>query len=242
MAGRKFWLTVTGLTLLADIALIAVVWELHDSRTHQLFGDLVSRVERSDSAIALTFDDGPTAGFTDEVLDILAGTGTRATFFVIGSDVERHPEEARALVAAGHELGNHSWSHRPLVLRTPETVWQEIVRTDSLIRAVGHTGPIHFRPPYGKKLVVLPWLLDALDRTTVMWDVEPESDPDVASDAARIRDHVLENVAPGSIILLHPFFEARRPTLDALPGLIRDLRSRGYRFVTVSELISDANG
>lgn len=212
-------------------------WRLHKSRTHQLFGERVRRVETPDSLVALTFDDGPTPGFTDEVLEILGRTGTPATFFVVGSSVEASPAAAAALAAAGHELGNHSYSHRVMVGRTPAWVTREIARTDSLIRAAGYRGPIHFRPPYGKRLVVLPWVLSRMDRTTVLWDIEPESFREVAADPDRIRAHVLERVRPGSIILLHPFFEARRPTLEALPGLIEELRVRGYRPVTVSELL-----
>jgi chitin deacetylase len=190
--------------------------------------------------VALTFDDGPTPGFTGEVLEILHRAGARATFFVVGSNVEQWPADARAMVAAGHELGNHSYSHGRLVLKSPWLVRSEVLRTDSLIRTAGYTGEIHFRPPNGKKLVVLPWVLSRLGTRTVLWDIEPESFGAVARDPGRIREHVLERVAPGSVILLHPFFESRRPTLTALPGLIEDLQERGYRLVTVSELIDGA--
>ncbi|MEJ2503232.1 MAG: polysaccharide deacetylase family protein [Gemmatimonadota bacterium] len=234
----KRWIPGVAGTLIVMGLLTAGAWRLHESRTHQLFGELVPRVETADSLVALTFDDGPTPGFTQDVLGILDRAGTRATFFVVGSDVEANPDEAAALVAAGHELGNHSYAHRHMVGRSPAFVTREITRTDSLIRAAGYAGPIHFRPPYGKRLIVLPWVLSRLDRTTVLWDIEPESYPDVARDPDRIREHVLARVAPGSIILLHPFYEARRPTLEALPRLIEDLRDRGYRPVTVSELLA----
>lgn len=224
------------LVLLALVCLGA--WKLHKSRSYQLFGELIRRVETSDSVIALTFDDGPTPGFTQEVLDLLESTGARATFFVIGSNVERWPVDARALVEAGHELGNHSYSHRQLVLKSPAFIRSEILRTDSLIRAAGHAGEIHFRPPYGKKLVALPWILSRLGTRTVLWDIEPESFEAVAGDPVRVREHVLDRVSPGSIILLHPFYESRRPTLNALPGLIEELQASGYRFVTVSELLN----
>jgi peptidoglycan/xylan/chitin deacetylase (PgdA/CDA1 family) len=232
----KRWIRGVAVALLL-LVLLAGTWRLHKSRTYQLFGELVRRVETPDSLVAITFDDGPTPGFTDEVLEILGRTGTPATFFVVGSSVEENPDQAAALVAAGHELGNHSYSHRVMVGRSPGFVTREIARTDSLIRTAGYAGPIHFRPPYGKRLVVLPWVLSRTDRTTVLWDIEPESDPAVARDPDSILTHVLERVAPGSIILLHPFFEARRPTLEALPRLIDELRARGYRPVTVSELL-----
>lgn len=226
------------------VLLLAVVgrsgWKLHKSRSYQVFGELIQRVETSDSAVALTFDDGPTPGFTAEVLEILERAGVRATFFVVGENLERWPSESRALVEAGHELGNHSYSHHTLVLRGPASVRSEVVRTDSLIRAAGYAGEIYFRPPYGKKLFVLPWVLSRLGTTTVMWDIEPESFAAVARDPVRLREHVLERVSPGSIILLHPFLESRRPTLEALPALIEELQERGYRMVTVSELLEGA--
>jgi peptidoglycan/xylan/chitin deacetylase (PgdA/CDA1 family) len=231
------WLVGGLIALLVLLALAAGAWRLHKSRSYQLFGELIDRVETPDSVVALTFDDGPTAGFTDEVLEILERADARATFFVIGSNMALWPDEGRALVEAGHELGNHSYTHGRMVLRSPAFVRSEVVRTDSLIRAAGYTGVIRFRPPYGKKLVALPWVLSRLGVQTVMWDIEPESYQAVASDPARIREHVLERVSPGSIILLHPFFESRRATLEALPSLIEALQSRRYELVTVSELL-----
>lgn len=236
----KQWLAGGVVVLLLLIVLGLGGWRLHKSRSYQLFGELVQRVETADSVVALTFDDGPMPGFTDEVLEILDRTGARATFFVVGSNVERWPADVRAMAAAGHELGNHSYSHGRLLLKSPASIRSEVLRTDSLIRGTGHTGEIHFRPPYGKKLVVLPWVLSRLGTRTVLWDIEPESFGTVARDPDRIREHVLERVAPGSIILLHPFFENRRPTLSALPGLIEGLQEGGYRLVTVSELIDGA--
>jgi peptidoglycan/xylan/chitin deacetylase (PgdA/CDA1 family) len=161
----KRWIRGVVVALLL-LVLLAGTWRLHKSRTYQLFGELVRRVETPDSLVAITFDDGPTPGFTDEVLEILGRTGTPATFFVVGSSVEENPDQAAALVAAGHELGNHSYSHRTLVLKGPSSVRSEVVRTDSLIRAAGYTGEIHFRPPYGKKLFVLPWVLSRLCGTS----------------------------------------------------------------------------
>jgi peptidoglycan/xylan/chitin deacetylase (PgdA/CDA1 family) len=236
----KRWLAGGAVVLLLLFVMGLSGWRLHKSRSYQLFGELVQRVETTDSVVALTFDDGPTKGFTAEVLRILDRAGARATFFVVGSNVERWPEDASAMVEAGHEIGNHSYSHGTLVLRGPASVRSEVLRTDSLIRAAGHTGEIHFRPPYGKKLIVLPWVLSRLGTRTVLWDIEPESFQDVATDPARIREHVLERVSPGSIILLHTFFESRRSTLNALPDLIAELQDRGYRLVTVSELLAGA--
>jgi peptidoglycan/xylan/chitin deacetylase (PgdA/CDA1 family) len=138
-------------------------------------------------------------------------------------------------VEAGHEVGNHTATHRRMVLVGGGTVAEEIERTDDAIRAAGYDDEITFRPPYGKKLVALPRYLADHDRTTVMWDVEPDSG---ASDADAIVRTALEETRPGSIILLHVMYPARESSLAAVPGIVEGLRAEGYRFVTVSELLA----
>ena len=222
------------------VALLAVArgaWEISSSRTFQLFGESVSRVETMDSVVALTFDDGPTAAVTDTLLAMLRAEDVRATFFFTGAEMTEHPELAPRYLAAGHELGNHTYSHRRMLLRSPAFIRREIEDTDSLIRAAGQRGPVLFRPPYGKKLVGLPWYLSRTGRTSVMWDVEPDSDPEVVASADRIVAHVERSVRPGSIVLLHVMYPSRREVLASVPGIIDALRGRGYGFVTVSELI-----
>jgi peptidoglycan-N-acetylglucosamine deacetylase len=212
-------------------------WRLSNARSIQLLGTLVHRVDVSDSVVALTFDDGPTPDATLRVLNDLAGEDVRATFFLNGSSMAEHPAATRALVAAGHEIGNHSYSHPAMLGLSQERIEHEIERTDQLIREAGYGGPIHFRSPYGKKLVALPLYLSRTGRTNVLWDVEPETDPAVGRDPALIVDHVLEHVRPGSIILLHVMTRTREPSLAAVPEIVRELHARGYRFVTVSELL-----
>lgn len=229
------------LALLALLILATAAWKIHKSRTFQLMGTLVPRVETTDSLVALTFDDGPTPRFTQQILSILGEKDVPATFFLVGSALERFPEEARLLAEAGHELGNHSYTHRHMVLRRLSTVEEEVERTDRALRALGYTGPIHFRAPYGKRLVVLPYYLKRTGRVHVLWDVEPESYREVARDSARIVEHVVERVRPGSIVLLHPFFESRRESVKAVPAIIEELERRGYRFVTVSELMANSD-
>jgi peptidoglycan/xylan/chitin deacetylase (PgdA/CDA1 family) len=226
------------LALLAGLAAAAGLWQLSNARRFQLFGEIVARVATADPVVALTFDDGPTPRYTAEVLALLRAYDARATFFVTGREVAAHPDAARQIVADGHELGNHSYSHPRLVLKTPARIRDEVERTDAAIRRAGYEGPIHFRPPYGKKLVGLPLHLARTGRTTVMWDVEPESYPAVAEDAGRIAAHVLERVRPGSIVLLHVMYDSRAASRAALPLILDGLRQRGYRPVTVSELLA----
>lgn len=221
---------------LAVIMVIAVGgYYLVNSRSFQLAGQLVERIDTSDKIVALTLDDGPTTVASD-VLRILADADVPATFFLNGRDLAAHPDLGRAIAAAGHEIGNHTYSHRRMVFASPETVVAEVERTDEEIRRTGYRGPITFRPPYGKKLWTLPHYLSEHDRTTVTWDVEPDSAQDANAD--QIVAETVDAVRPGSIILLHVMYEGRAASRAAIPRIIDELRADGYRFVTVSDLIT----
>lgn len=238
---RLFRVAAAGTLILLVLLLIAnASWKLSNSRKHQLFGELVTRVATNDSLVALTFDDGPITHRTDSVLEILADSNVKATFFAIGSALRERPDIAARIVAAGHELGNHSYSHKRLVLKSPWYVRREIETTDSLIRAAGYRGTIHFRPPYGKRLVVLPWILSREDRPVILADLEPDSDARRARDAGEIVEYVTARVRPGSIILLHVETPSRKAGREALPQLIGALHGAGFRFVTLSELLARA--
>jgi peptidoglycan-N-acetylglucosamine deacetylase len=230
----RMLLRVAAIVLVAVLLLGVAAYRLHDSRTKQLFGELVAAVTTTERVVALTFDDGPVAPHTDSILELLRREQVRATFFVIGSAVARQPELARRIVGDGHELGNHSFSHRPLLLTSPRTIRREVETTDSLIIAVGGGPQVHFRPPYGKRLIVLPWYLARTGRTTVLWSIEPDT---WHRDHAAMVQHVADNVRPGTIILLHVEIGSRVEERAALPLIIHELKRRGYRFVTVSELM-----
>jgi len=224
---------------LVTVLLVAIsAWRLSRSREFQVLGHLVRRVETVTPVVGLTFDDGPLPGFTEEILDALRAEGVRATFFVTGEALEEHAAQARLIVAEGHELGNHSYSHRRMVGVSYAFVREEVERTDELIRAAGYAGEIYFRPPYSKRLLVLPYYLSRTGRTTILCDVEPESYPEIAADAEKIVQHVVGQARPGSIILLHVMNASRSESVRAVPAIIQALRNKGYTFVTVSELLA----
>ena len=235
MSTGKRVVLIAVMALLGLSVTAVTAWRLHKSRTIQLMGVLVTSVQTTDSVVALSFDDGPSAPYTDSILALLAGYHVPATFFVMGTALERHAALARRMVEQGHELGNHSFSHRRMVLLSQRTIRHEVEATDSLIRNAGYTGPIHFRPPYGKRLVGLPWYLARTNRTTVLWTLEPDTRYRTATDMTR---HVLDGIRPGSIILMHVELPVRREERAALPRIIEGLRERGYRFVTVSQLLA----
>jgi peptidoglycan/xylan/chitin deacetylase (PgdA/CDA1 family) len=212
-------------------------FHLARSRTVQLFGRIVPRVETGERLVALTFDDGPAPEPIEEVLAVLASRGVRSTFFVNGANLERHPELGRRLLAAGHELGNHTYAHERMVLKSPAFIRSEVERTDALIRAAGQDGAILFRPPYGWKLVGLPWHLARTGRTTVTWDIDADAPP-AGRDARQIVASCLPRVRPGSIVLMHPWYAGRAPSRQALPVLVDLLQADGFRLVTVRELLA----
>jgi peptidoglycan/xylan/chitin deacetylase (PgdA/CDA1 family) len=232
---KKRYVIALGIGLV--IVTLIVLFQISKSRTFQFFGQLTNRVDTSEKVVALTFDDGPTVGPTDEVLAMLARENVKATFFVIGGELRENLNEAKKIVAAGHELGNHSYSHERMFLVTPSFVANEVESTDKLIRDAGYQGQIHFRPPYGKKLFALPYYLSKTGRRTITWDVEPESSPAIAADADKMTEYVLSQTQPGSIIIMHVMYSSRKESLKAVPKIIAGLKQRGYSFKTVSELL-----
>ena len=226
------------ITFIILFSIIFGLWKLSNSRTYQITGELISRVELTDSLVALTFDDGPTKEYTDDILDVLNSHEVPATFFLTGREIQQNRAEAERIVRAGHQVGNHSYSHPQMVLKSPSFISDELTQTDAVIREIGYDGEIYFRPPYSKKLFLLPWELSKRGQTSVTWDIEPESYPEVRQSAETIADHVEEKVSPGSIILLHVMYGPREESRQAVPLIIERLRNKGYRFVTVSELIN----
>lgn len=225
-------------TFASALIVVSIAWQVSKSRGFQLIGRPIVRADTERKIVALTLDDGPNPEYTAEVLSILRQHGARATFFVTGGALAHHAGHGRAIVRDGHELGNHSYSHTRMIGSSLSFIEAEIESTDRLIRTAGHTGPIHFRPPYGKKLLALPYYLSKTNRTSVLWDIEPESYPEVAASPERIVAYVLKRVRPGSIILLHVMHHSRETSRQALPGILASLQARDYEVVSLSELMS----
>lgn len=227
------------LFLFIIIAVSVTIWEVSKARSFQLFGEIISRVETTDKVIALTFDDGPwNTKYTRVVIDNLDSLNVKATFFLNGRGIKSNRISAQKLVSAGHQIGNHAYSHNRLVFKGLDEIKNEIDSTNKLIRSIGYEGEIYFRPPHGKKLVVLPYYLQQQGIVSVTWDVEPESYANVKLSGSAIAKHVLDNSKSGSIILLHVLGRNNQAARNALPDIVNGLRSKGFQFVTVSELLS----
>ena len=224
------------LAVLACLSVLAAVYWLMNTRCFQLVGELVCRGDGRRAQVALTFDDAPLPQTTEAVLATLAEKQVRGTFFAIGTQMAAQPQLARRIVAEGHQLANHSWSHPRFLLKSPAFIARELDDTQAQIRAAGYRGKVFFRPPYGKKLLGLPWALRQRGMTTVMWDVN--ADRFRAQGVAAMAAQTVAAARPGSIILLHPFCAAEcAADRAALPLIIDGLRARGLEPVTVAELL-----
>lgn len=189
------------------------------------------RVKPGEKVFALTFDDGPWPRYTREILQMLAAADIKATFFMVGQEVRAHSEIAREVRDAGHAIGNHSWSHPS----RPRSAVAQVRNTDNEIKRVLGFAPNLFRPPYGilkngmarqamkEKQTVVMWSADAYD-----WK---------RPGAQRIANRIVRQASPGGIALMHDGGGNRSQTVAALPIIISTLRARGYRFVTVPELL-----
>ncbi|TVR13393.1 MAG: polysaccharide deacetylase family protein [Phormidium sp. GEM2.Bin31] len=185
-----------------------------------------------DRAIALTFDDGPSP-YTAQILDILRDHDILASFFVLGRVLSTYPELLQRIVAEGHILGNHTWSH-PYVVKSDALAYQEIEQTAELIYQYTRVRTQLFRPPGGYLNNALTPYAAAQNYAITMWSVD-SSDYFLPRDG--IIERVLNGIHPGAIVLFHDGGGPRHHTVAALPVIIKELRERGYEFVTVPELM-----
>lgn len=195
----------------------------------------------NEAVVALTFDDGPNPVYTPQVLDILEAYNAKATFFVTGTSVSRHPEIARQIVTHGHEIANHSMHHEyKLPFLLPHQLFHDYRVTQDTIYNTTGVVPRLYRAPHGR---ISPWMGLILHRagaTIIGWDIWPKDLQGPAAEA--LVQRTLDQVKPGSIILLHDGLDLnqkanRDMVVQALPHLIEELQGLGYRFATVSELL-----
>ena len=183
--------------------------------------------------IAMTFDDGPSATLTPKLLDLLAAHHIKATFFVIGENVAEHPEIVARAAREEHEIGNHSWSHPNLGKMSGDGVRSQLQRTDDAIKSATGKRPTLMRPPYGSITARQKrWIHDEFGYQIILWDVDPYDWK--RPGPAVVRNRILKETQPGSIVLSHDIHPG---TIEAMPSTFDALEAKGFKFVTVSELI-----
>jgi peptidoglycan/xylan/chitin deacetylase (PgdA/CDA1 family) len=186
--------------------------------------------------IALTFDDGPNATLTPKLLDLLATRHLKATFFVVGQNAADHPDILKRAVREGHEIANHSWSHPNLGKMSDEAVRRELQKTDDAIVAAIGKRPTLMRPPYGSITAQQKrWIHAEFGYRIIIWDVDPldwkRPGPSV------VTSRILKETHPGSIVLAH---DIHPPTIEAMPATFEQLQKKGFKSVTVTELLAMA--
>ena len=204
--------------------------------------------------MALTFDDGPNPPYTDRILDVLRQERVRATFFVVGRAAAAYPRTLARIARDGHEIGNHTWDHPHMIVESRATMRAELLRTDAAIARVTGKRPTLMRPPFGARDFAVIGEAAKLGYRVVMWSVPLPKDWEQPGDATIAR-RVIERVEDGSIIVLHDGNRGilcgrdrhttahdcdRTQEVAATREIVDALHARGYRFVTVPQLVRDA--
>jgi len=192
----------------------------------------VTHGDRTRREIALTFDDGPHPEYTPKLLSLLGRANVKATFFMVGELAEGRPDLVKQVVAAGHCVGNHTYHHVKLTAVPIGTAAAEIKACGNVLRDITGCPPNWFRPPGGRTDTDVLLAARALGYRMVLWDVFPADSR--SPGRSTIRRRVLDEASPGSIVLMH---DGIQQTLDVLPGIVAILRARGYRFVTLDEML-----
>ncbi|MCP4049258.1 MAG: polysaccharide deacetylase family protein [bacterium] len=197
---------------------------------------------RDTRKVALTFDDGPKHKYTNLILDILKELSVKATFFVVGKECGMNPDLVYRIYAENHELGNHTYSHYRLDTLSREKIETEILSTSEIIKSITGREVTCFRPPGGKYNKYVLKVLNKHKIKMIMWDVNANdyvhSSPFYGiggeNPAKKVYDRIVSGVRNGSIILMH---NGGNESIKALPDIIRKLRSDGYEFITLSEMM-----
>lgn len=223
------WTMVVSLVLFVAI----VAWGSFDIRQNFFLRSLSKQTLPAGKTVALTFDDGPTE-FTPEFLALLKKTDAKVTFFCIGRQVEKHPAILAQIMADGHEIGNHTFSHlhRTGFMGTQDLV-TEIKSCDRALQKAGNVETQLYRPPFGVTNPNIAKAVQSTGKISIGWNVR--SLDTVIKDEKQIAQRVLNKIQPGSIVLMH---DTSLKSLKALEILLLNLKQQGYRFVTVSTLLN----
>jgi peptidoglycan/xylan/chitin deacetylase (PgdA/CDA1 family) len=228
-------------------------YEAVEAPGNQLFGQTLVAGSPTEREIALTFDDGPNPPYTDRILDVLKAEHAPATFFVVGRAAAAYPETLRRIAREGHAIGNHTWDHKHMIVESTAVMRSELLRTAAVIARITGVHTTLMRPPFGARDFAVIGEAHKLGYRVVMWSVPLPKDWEQPGDAT-ISRRVVDAATDGSIIVLHDGNEGilcsrdRRPAHDCDRGqdvaatreIIESLRARGFRFVTIPQLIADA--
>ncbi|ADL69455.1 polysaccharide deacetylase [Thermoanaerobacterium thermosaccharolyticum DSM 571] len=216
---------------------------LNRSNRNELFNspipinsNIFSINKKAGKIVALTFDDGPSKEFTKKYVDVLKSLNVKATFFVVGKMAEKNPALLKYIADNGNEIGLHSYSHQYMPKMSPQQIIDELYKTQAIIVNATGIKPDLFRPPYGAFNNTLLKIANALGLHVVLWTVDPDDwkNPGISN----IINTTVSKTSHGSVILMH---EGKAETLAALPQIVERLKSKGYSFATIPELMNAGN-
>lgn len=235
---RTFLLMCAGLVFVG-ISLGAINFGLHPNmHLWKQQKIVITDVPISKKIVALTFDDGPDPSYTPVVLDVLKKYDARATFFILGIRAEKHPDIIKRMAREGHEVGNHSYSHRDFGKKDDtDYMLMEIRRANDIIYRLSGQKSVLFRPPGGYLSNALIDLVKKEKLTIAYWSYIQDTKDWKGSSAESIANHLIKNIKPGQIIILHDGCNNGMETARAVNIVLDKLSRDGWRFVTVSELI-----
>ena len=183
--------------------------------------------------IALTFDDGPGI-YTNKLLSYLDNYKAKTTFFMIGPNAQRYPSIVKRIFEGGHQIGNHTWSHPSLPGLSSEQVQKEISSTNNILQGITGVKPTTLRPPYGATNAAVQRVVSNLGMSSILWSVDTRDWADRNSNI--VCNRAISNARPGAIILMH---DIHQTSVDAVPCILQNLSSQGYKFVTVDKLLGN---
>jgi peptidoglycan-N-acetylglucosamine deacetylase len=203
---------------------------------YSTYAEILWHGNRNLPEVALTFDDGPGAQYTPQVLDVLKKYGVKATFFVLGENIEKNTGIVSREAAEGHEIGNHTYTHLEEKRSDVDFMRNEIINTNILIKKFTGRAPKYFRPPYGLENWRFLDEAELLNYSIILWTVDVRDwDPLVTRDD--ISTQIVKEARNGSIILLHDGGTSREAMIEALPAVIDGLRQKGLSLVTIDEMV-----
>ncbi len=241
---------MAGLVLVLLAILLLFAYQYFEQPMSQRFGETVTSGPVNQKVVALTYDDGPNPPYTGAILSVLEKEHVHATFFVVGRAVAADPADIRREMRDGDAIGNHTWDHRHLVVMTRTQIRSSVQRTEDAIYAITRQRTRIMRPPFGARDWPVMQVMRKMHYTVVMWSVPLAKDWEYPP-ATVIASRELKRIRAGSIIVLHdgnrgllckqrrlnPHICDRNRDIEATRIIVQTLRRRGFRFLTIPELI-----
>ena len=223
--------------IISCVIMLVILLNIFNADVFAETSNVYHKIESTDKKIALTFDDGPHPRKTREILEILDEYGIQATFFVIGQNAVNYPDTMKLLVESGCEIGNHTYSHENFRNMSLNEMQKEFERCEQTLRENFSVEPTLIRPPQGVCSEGLLSVSRQMNYDIILWSIDTKDWAHAS--AENIARNILENADSGDIILMHDYIAGKSGTCDALRIIIPTLMERGFKFVTVGELIKD---